>query len=338
MPEPHPEEQTEYHYPAPAHRARSNRGYRVLISLAVLAAMAGIALGLINYLSAPGGTPSNPGSPKTVEILPKTPIPKPGDLPPPRSLTPPPPSEPSPPAPQPPSSAENTDPAPTPAPPPKPHPGVAAAAVLEKFLAAQTLAERLPLIESKLSPQELETTVLARPFPTEPRISPDIQENNRAENYTDIYYNVDLKGPDGKYKPYLILLRAHGGGEPKILADPLLDTYGGRLLAFATTPSDQFGTFQIVASAVAKATSDQKVPNYEQKLWLKLLPRDNEKEIASAYFTKLSRIGKMLVDDASGFRYGQAKPVRVVLRWNKEEDPAMPYLEAVEIKELRWNP
>lgn len=35
---------------------------------------------------------------------------------------------------------------------------------------------------------------------------------------------------------------------------------------------------------------------------------------------------------------GRAKACRVVLRWNMEENPDMPYLEAIKLKRLDWNP
>ena len=46
----------------------------------------------------------------------------------------------------------------------------------------------------------------------------------------------------------------------------------------------------------------------------------------------------MLEDEASGFAYGQAKACTVFMRWNTEEDPLKPFLEALDIKALNWNP
>jgi hypothetical protein len=36
--------------------------------------------------------------------------------------------------------------------------------------------------------------------------------------------------------------------------------------------------------------------------------------------------------------YGKAKACTVMLRWNADDNPAMPYLEALTIKALDWNP
>jgi hypothetical protein len=318
------QEPSEYRPHSSPRGPRTRGPQRVLISLAVLAVMGGVAFGLASYLRDSSEPAPKSPPPKTVEIIPQAPIPKPEDLPPPRSIAA--------------ASTETTTPPAPVLPPAKIHAGVAALEVLEKFLSAKTLAERLPLIETSLSESDLANTVLASALPPEPRSSPDIQETNRSENFTDIFYNVDFKTPDGKYAPYMILLRARGENPPKVVVDPFLDSYGGRLAAFASSPSDKTGIFEVVVTAVAKTTSDQKIPNHEQKLWLKLLPRDNEKEIASAFFTKGSKLGEMLTDDSSGFRYGQARPARISLRWNREEDPQMPFLEVIDIKDFRWNP
>lgn len=214
----------------------------------------------------------------------------------------------------------------------------AAMAVVEKFLSATTLDERLPLIDTRTPPAALQESVLAKPFPADPSVAPDFQETDPDNGSTDFYYNVDFKDASGKISPQLLMVRTSADGEAKIIVDPFLDGFGGRLAAFASTPSEKISTFQFVVSAVAQTTADRNVPNHENKLRLKLMPRDNEKELTSAYFTKGSKLGQMLVTEGSGFRYGQPRTARVTLRWNKEEDPTNPYLEVTDIKEFRWNP
>ena len=119
--------------------------------------------------------------------------------------------------------------------------------------------------------------------------------------------------------------------------DPFLDSFGGRLAAYAKTPSDKAGVFQVTISAVASCNEDH-VPHREKKLKLKLLPRDNTKEIARAYFGRQSKIGRMLEDGTYSLSYGKAKACTVMLRWNVEDKPDMPYLEAIDLKTLDWNP
>lgn len=184
---------------------------------------------------------------------------------------------------------------------------------------------------------ELEASVLARPFPSAPRYSPDVQETDFSGNFTDMFYNVDFDGADGKTNPQVVLVRVRPDQPPKVIVDPFLDSFGGRLAAYASTPNPKPGSFQVIVSAVAR-TTDNTIPNHGEKLRLKLLPRDNEREITNAYFSKLSKISEMLLDDSSGFRYGQARTCRVSLSWNTTEDPQKPYLEAIGITEQQWNP
>jgi hypothetical protein len=216
-------------------------------------------------------------------------------------------------------------------------PGMVAMEVLEKFLAAKTLAERLPMIETQTPEAELAKSCLAAPLPATSRIEIDAQESNAVEQVVDFYHNVDFDADDKPINPQTILVRTRGTGSPKVVVDPFLDSFGGRLAAYAKTPSDKAGVFQVTVSAVASC-NDEHVPNREKKLTLKLLPRDNTKEIARAFFGRQSKIGMMLDDGTYSLSYGKAKACTVMLRWNVEDKPETPYLEAIDLKTLDWNP
>jgi hypothetical protein len=209
--------------------------------------------------------------------------------------------------------------------------------LLEKFLAAKTLAERLPMIETQTPAAELANSCLAGPLPPTSRIEIDAQESNAVEQVVDFYHNVDFDADDRPINPQTILVRTRGSGAPKVVIDPFLDAFGGRLAAYAKTPSDKAGVFQVTISAVASC-NDEHVPNREKKLTLKLLPRDNTKEIARAFFGRQSKIGMMLEDGTYSLSYGKAKACTVMLRWNVEDQPESPYLEAIDLKTLDWNP
>ncbi len=220
----------------------------------------------------------------------------------------------------------------------KPRPrGMEALAVLEKFLAANSLAERLPIIETQTPEAELASSCLAGPLPPAPKMLLEFQESNPLEEVVDFYYSVDFEGTDHRANPQTILVRVRGRGDPKVVVDPFLDLFGGRLAAFASKPREKGGVFQVIASPLASCTNTD-VPNREKKRTLKLLPRDNTKEVAEAYFSKISKINEMLEDGTYNLSYGKAKACTVMLRWNTEENPKMPYLEALVIKALDWNP
>lgn len=216
-------------------------------------------------------------------------------------------------------------------------PGKSANDALEKFLAAKSLPERLSLIETKTPDAELTKSCLAAPLPASSNLLIEAQESNVVEQVTDVYYNVDFAAENNLTNKQTILVRTRGSDAPKIVVDPFLDSFGGRLAAYAKTPSEKSFTFQVIISAVASC-NDERVPNREKKLTLKLLPRDNTKEIARAYFGRQSKIGMMLEDGTYSLSYGKAKACTVVLRWNIEDNPQAPYLEAIDLKTLDWNP
>jgi hypothetical protein len=216
-------------------------------------------------------------------------------------------------------------------------PAMEALGVLETFLAAKTLADRLPMMETKTAETELAASCLAAPLPAAKSILLEMQESNPLEELVDFYFNVDFEGSDNALNPQTLLVRIRGSEVPKVVVDPFLDLYGGRLAAYASKPSDQAGTFQVIASALASC-NDPRIPDREKKLTLKLLARDNAKEIAQAYFGRMSKIHEMLEDGSYSLSYANSRACTVMLRWNSEDSPDYPYLEAIKITALDWNP
>jgi hypothetical protein len=208
--------------------------------------------------------------------------------------------------------------------------------VLEEFLAATTLAERMPLLETRLSEEELAATCLARPLPKAVRLVPEFRETHRIENRVDCFYTVEFEHEDPATRVLTVLVRSRGDQRPKVLAGPFLDSFGGLLASYAAAPTDKAGTFQVVVYAVASC-SEPEIPNREKKLTLKLLASDHNREITRAYFGRQSKINELLENSAYELNYGSAKPCTVLLRWNNEEDPQRPFLEALTIKELGWD-
>jgi len=209
--------------------------------------------------------------------------------------------------------------------------------VLKQFLTATTLEERFPLIETRTSGDELASSVLARPLPETSRIEIDSQENSAAEQMVDFYYQVDFVASDRSINPQVILVRIRGPGEPKVVVDPFLDLFGGRLANFIKAPRDQLAEFQVIVYALASC-NENSVPNRDEKLTLKLLPQDHASEIGRAYFSKHSRVHELLEDGTYLLSYGKAKACTVLLGWNVTEDASKPYLEVRSISDLDWDP
>jgi len=224
---------------------------------------------------------------------------------------------------------------------PSPPPAVLAQAVLEKFLAATTLEERVPLMESKASTEELAASVLAAALPEVIAIDVDLQESPTTDQIIDIFFNVDFDDGSGtgKVNPQTVLVRIRGGQEPRVVADPILDLFGGRLADYAAAPQERAREFTVMANPMSRCW-DEQVPNHEEKLTLKLMARDGPGEITRAYFGPQSEVARILENPgyASSLSYGQTRACTIVLQWNTQDDPQRPYLEVLRMKAFSWNP
>ena len=214
--------------------------------------------------------------------------------------------------------------------------GIAVLELLKKFLAMKNLKERLPHLETRQKEPALTATVLNSPLPEVLNITVDVRETNSIEQVVDYYYRVDFARENGDPNPQMILVRTRGSSPPKVVVDPFLDLFGGRFERFAAEPTSEVETFQVIVNAGAFCYDD--IPKADEKFTLKILPREDVREIAKAYFGKSSNIGYMLEDETSGIAYGQAKPCTIQIRWNTADDPKRPFLEALEIKAWNWDP
>lgn len=216
--------------------------------------------------------------------------------------------------------------------------GIAALELLEKFLEMKSLEERLPYIESRLEKDVLASSPLNGQLPEVLKTTVDVIERDidSLEEIVDHYYQVEFAENNGGANQQTMLVRTRGNGEPKVVVDPFLDLFGGRFEKFAAEPTKEAGTFQVIISAGGMCYAD--IPDADKKLTMKILAQENGKEIGRAYFGKQSLIGRMLDDETSGLGYGEVKPCTVFMRWNMDDDPERPFLEALDIKELNWNP
>jgi hypothetical protein len=215
-------------------------------------------------------------------------------------------------------------------------PGAGALKTLVEFLDADTLAARLPLIETNTPPEELAASCLAGTLPYK-SIETTIQAANEAGSVIDCYFRVGFERGQGRELLQTILVQIRGAGPPRVVVDPLLDLYGGRLAAYAAKPTDKPGYFQVILCALSLPPANW--PNADSKFTVKLQSDDKEDGcIAVAVADKQSGIGKALNDSViTGLRWGQHKPCQVMLQWNLE-NPSKPYLEALNVKRFDWNP
>jgi hypothetical protein len=355
--------------PLPRHPSKSSALSRCILLLLLLIFSAALVYGILAVLKFPIVTKPAPDLPvaSPTEQIKHLPTTIPEDIPPPPAVvpTPPPAVVPTPPSavvPTPPSAVVPTPPSaptgsttpalPTPktarpdvSSPPPGHPagiepvsqGNEATDVLEKFLSAKTLDARKDLMEILKPGLDLGTTCLADSLPAVRSMTPEFRVANAAEQLTDFYHRVDFITEGTQSDPHFVLVRARGKAAPKVVIDPFLDLFGGRLAAYVASPSDKAAYFQVVVCALSTCT-DTTIPDYEKKMTLKLMASDNGKEIARAYFGRQSKIASMLQDGTHDLSYGNPKPCTVMLSWNTQDKPDRPYLVANAITSLDWNP
>lgn len=215
--------------------------------------------------------------------------------------------------------------------------GLLAGQIMEKFLVAPGLAERLPFLLSSKTPDELATTFLARPWPIA-QLTPGAQIPHPTEGLIEYYFEVRF-GENSFGFPRLatFLLHQHGNEPPKILVDPLLDTIGGRLQDFAANPSAAPQDFFVIMDARVKCF-DHNVPNADKKCTFFLRSHIQGKDIVTAYAHEQSAVRKEFDDPLGGLRWKNPIPVILTLQWNTQEDTARPYIEVIGIKAKSWHP
>lgn len=213
---------------------------------------------------------------------------------------------------------------------------IAANEVIETFLKAPSLDERLYLIDPQMSRAELQSTVAGGPLPEVVNLISEETRHDPVENLTVFPYRVAFAGSEGSVEECTMLVMKRGTNPPKVAINPFLDLAGGRLATFSATPNSEIGTFHAIIEAIPRCF-DSNVPNKEKKFTYKLSASDHSREITRAYASLSSDLAKQLQNSSSPLRWGIRMRATVVLAWNLTEDPERPYLEVVKIKDLHWN-
>lgn len=204
------------------------------------------------------------------------------------------------------------------------------AAVVSTFLFAQTLEDRLPLIETQTAREELEVGALARPIRTNGVFESLEIKFNEVEGFNDVIFKVVIADENGMNGNYILLVRTRGNQSPKVVVDPFLDSFGGRFGEFATSPQQGEKKFSVLAT-IYEFCNDETIPDSEGKCSVKIAMAPSSHEIAKAYFGKASPLRQKL--ERMGIRYGWNTMIRATFRWNTVSKP---YLEVVEIDSLDW--
>ncbi|MBX3742296.1 MAG: hypothetical protein KF712_14990 [Akkermansiaceae bacterium] len=205
------------------------------------------------------------------------------------------------------------------------------AEVLGAFLVARNLDERLPLMECTTPRDELEKSVLAGPLESTGNFESLEVRFDKVIGTNEVLFKCGFRSGGGRPDSCLILVRTRGSQEPKVAADPFLDTYGGRFESFAATPGGEVAKFRVVAT-IFEFCSDEAIPAHDLKYTMKISVAPGSPDLAKAYFGKSSPLREKL--EKLGVRYGQGVGATVSLKWNME---GTPHIEAIDVDSLDWS-
>jgi hypothetical protein len=209
--------------------------------------------------------------------------------------------------------------------------------VLEKFLGARSLKERLPILTNSVySHEELSNSPLGGALPeiVNRRSIHYMEDRNerRKEHFFEVFFQLD---PNERAVPILIQLNDWGDGAIRVHTDAFLDLFEDRLGKFAASPVEGARTFHVVADAY-KHCFDEIIPQWEKKSFLKLRTHPRMAPRLIAYFSRTSSLADE-ISAPNALPWGESGICTVTVRWNTEV-PERPFVELIRINGFTWNP
>lgn len=205
-----------------------------------------------------------------------------------------------------------------------------AAIHLNEFLRAETLEERLPLMESRHPREVLERSLLASSFLYEKQFESLEYKEVAAEGVKGVIFRVGLGKEPGLLRNHLVVVTERSEGRLKVLADPLLDTFGGLYEDFAKEPVGGDFRFAVVATAF-DFCADSRIPDSDSKYTVKISSFPGGLDLGRCYFDRNSPVKTKWEQGRT--IYGKGIAATVDLRWNTKD---YPYVEMIDVKPLTW--
>jgi hypothetical protein len=209
--------------------------------------------------------------------------------------------------------------------------------VIKRFLTTDDFEERLSYVITHLSGEELQNGLLSQKWPSA-EYTLTAQIPRTSERLTEFYYEVRFGDNTVGFPTVATLLLIKRADEAaKVILDPLLDTVGGRLRAYAIDPTSKPKDFYVIMDARVKCTDDT-IPNGDQKCMFYLRSHTTGQNIATAFAHQNSPTHQKFDNPLSGLKWKNPMPVVLTLQWNTSEDDARPFLEVIDIKSQNWRP
>lgn len=248
---------------------------------------------------------------------------------------PPPPSHPA-------EPTSSRTPPPTPAPPRNESPpkaGFLANQILNKFLAAKTLDERMPFMsESTRTPEELAASCLAGQLKPVKSILMVEMVPRAEDNMTQYLYYVSFQDEAEDRQRQRIVMQVSerpGIHPPRVHADAFLEHYEKKFTHYAAHPVGDVTTFHCIAEArtagLAKNLPDESKGSVVR---LEIKSHPDRPAIFNAYLNKNSPLMDQ-IGPRKPFPYTEARFCVLSFRWNTD-DKKHPYIELNDIVCQGW--
>ena len=212
-----------------------------------------------------------------------------------------------------------------------------ASKVLEEFLTATTLEERLQLmLPSSRTAEELQAGPLSKPLPDIITFKPDIINTKVKDGLQEYYFIVALENEASSNHATVIIVQLSQWDKthlPKVNTDAFLDLYENVPASAAASPFEGSRTIKALISH-SSYCFDENVPNPGKKATIRFHGSRSKKTLAEALISQQSELYRNL---ASSIPVGINVPLTLTVSWNKTEDPERPYLEVVRIAAKSWN-
>lgn len=211
--------------------------------------------------------------------------------------------------------------------------------VLDQFLAAGTLEERLPLMtKSSLTREQLEASCLAGPLkPLKSNYFSEMVPRLEDDMRQYLYYVAfeDKEEERERLRMVVQLVERPGVHPPRVHADAFIEHYEKWLEAYAKKPSKKITTFHCIAEArTAELVKNLPEEIKKQMIRLVISSHPGGKPAFDAFLNKNSPLMER-IGARGDFPYVEPRFCVLSFRWNTE-NPKLPYIELVDIVTMGW--
>jgi len=220
-----------------------------------------------------------------------------------------------------------------------PKAGFLANQVLNKFLAAKTLDERIPLMSKSIRTRErLMSSSLAAPLKTIKSVRLLEMVPRAEDNMTQYLYSISFEDEAEDRQRHRIVMQVverPGTHAPQVHADAFIDHYEKKFAAYAKNPNRGVVTFHCIAEArTASLAKELPVSLKDSMIRLVIKSHPLAAPAFDAYLNKNSPLMKD-IGPRKDFPYTEARFCILSFRWNTTH-PSKPYIELNDIVRQGW--